>query len=304
VIEKAEEVVRPAAEVKGVSLDTRLDRNVGQITGDPDRLQQVVWNLLSNAVKFTNDGGRVEVRLERKDPYVQITIRDTGQGIKPEFLPYVFERYQQAETSGGRRSAGLGLGLPLTRQLVEMHGGSVEAESEGEGKGATFTVKLPVRAVYTAETEGAPPALGQEKQLAGVWAVVVEDEANARALITTVLELSGAKVTAFGSAGEALDLLTDDSVPRPDVLISDLAMPGEDGISLICKLREWERAHGGALPAVALTAFGRAQDRIRSLEAGFQTHVAKPAEPAELVIVVRSLIQNGLRQDKSAGQEE
>jgi PAS domain S-box-containing protein len=303
-IEKAEEVVRPAADAKGVSLDTRLDRNVGQITGDPDRLQQVVWNLLSNAVKFTNDGGRVEVRLERKDPYVQITVRDTGQGIKPEFLPYVFDRYQQAETSGGRRSAGLGLGLSLTRQLVEMHGGSVEAESEGEGKGATFTVKLPVRAVYTAETEGAPPALGHGKQLSGVWAVVVEDEANARALITTVLELSGAKVTAFGSAGEALDLLTDDSVPRPDVLISDLAMPGEDGISLICKLREWERAHGGALPAVALTAFGRAQDRIRSLEAGFQTHVAKPAEPAELVIVVRSLIQNGLRPDKSTGQEE
>jgi PAS domain S-box-containing protein len=142
VIENAEEVVRPAAEAKGVSLDARLDRNVGQITGDPDRLQQVVWNLLSNAVKFTNEGGRVEVSLERVDPYVQITVRDTGQGIKSEFLPYVFDRYQQAETSGGRRSAGLGLGLPLTRQLVEMHGGSVAAESEGEGKGATFTVKL------------------------------------------------------------------------------------------------------------------------------------------------------------------
>jgi len=163
VIEKAEEIVRPAAEVKGVSLDTRLDRNVGQITGDPDRLQQVVWNLLSNAVKFTNEGGRVEVSLERIDPYVQITVRDTGQGIKPEFLPYVFDRYQQAGTSGSRRVGGLGLGLSLTRQLVEMHGGSVAAESEGEGKGATFTVKLPVPAVYTAKTEGAPPASGQSK---------------------------------------------------------------------------------------------------------------------------------------------
>src|SRR5262245_5008505 len=161
VIENAEEVVRPAADVKGVSLDTRLDRGVGQITGDPDRLQQVVWNLLSNAVKFTNEGGRVEVSLERIDHYVQITVRDTGQGIAPEFLPYVFDRYQQAGTSGSRRAGGLGLGLSLTRQLVEMHGGSVAAESEGEGKGATFIVKLPVPAVYTAKTEGAPPASGQ-----------------------------------------------------------------------------------------------------------------------------------------------
>src|SRR5215813_9418685 len=163
VIEKAEEVVRPAAEIKCVSLDIHLDRNVGQITGDPDRLQQVVWNLLSNAVKFTNEGGRVEVRLERVDPYIQITVSDTGQGIKPDFLPYVFDRYQQAGASGARRASGLGLGLSLTRQLVEMHGGSVAAESEGEGKGATFTVKLPVSAVYTAKTEGAPPASDQSK---------------------------------------------------------------------------------------------------------------------------------------------
>ena len=175
----------------------------------------------------------------------------------------------------------------------------MSAESEGEGKGATFTVKLPVRAVYTAETEGAPTVSGQRKSLAGLWAVVVDDEADARALITTVLELSGARVTAFGSAREALDLLTDDTGPRPDILISDLSMPVEDGISLISKLREWERTHGGALPAVALTAFGRAQDRIRALEAGFQTHVAKPAEPAELIVVIRSLIQNGLRPNKN-----
>jgi CheY-like chemotaxis protein/anti-sigma regulatory factor (Ser/Thr protein kinase) len=291
--------VRPAAEAKGVSLDTHLDRNVGQITGDPDRLQQVVWNLLSNAVKFTNEGGRIEVRLERVDPHVQITVSDTGRGIKSEFLPYVFNRYRQAETPGSRQS-GLGLGLSLARQLVEMHGGSVEAESEGEGKGATFTVKLPVRAVYTAEPEGAPPTSGQ-KTLAGVWAVVVEDDANARALITSVLELSGARVTAFGSVREALTLLTDGTAPRPDILISDISMPVEDGYSLIRKLREWERTHGGALPAVALSAFGSAQDRIRALEAGFQTHVAKPAEPAELVVVVRSFIENGLRPDKNTG---
>jgi CheY-like chemotaxis protein len=184
-----------------------------------------------------------------------------------------------------------------------MHGGSVAAESEGEGKGATFTVKLPVRAVYTAETEGAPRASGRREPLAGVWAVFVDDEADARELITSALELCGAMVTAFGSAREALDLLTDATGPRPDILISDLAMPGEDGISLIRKLREWERTHGGALPAVALTAFGRAQDRIRALEAGFQTHVAKPTELAELIIVVRSFIKNGLPQDKNAGSE-
>jgi len=303
VIEKAMEIVRPAAEAKGVSLGARLDRNVGQITGDPDRLQQVVWNLLSNAVKFTNKGGGVEVRLERVDPYAQITVSDTGHGIKPEFLPYVFNRYQQAGTSGGRRAGGLGLGLSLTRQLVEMHGGSVAAESEGEGKGATFTVKLPVRAVYTAETEGAPTTSAQRNSLAGLWAVVVDDEADARAVITTVLELWGARVTAFGSAREALDLLTDATGPRPDILISDLSMPEENGISLIRKLREWELAHGGALPAVALTAFGRAQDRIRALEAGFQTHVSKPADPAELIIVVRGLIKNDLPPDKNTGSE-
>jgi PAS domain S-box-containing protein len=303
-IEKAVEVVRPAAEAKGVSLGARLDRDVGQITGDPDRLQQVAWNLLSNAIKFTNEGGRVEVRLEREDPYVQISVHDTGQGIKSEFLPYVFDRYQQAGTSGGRRAAGLGLGLTLVRQLVEMHGGSVAAESEGEGKGATFTIKLPVRAIYTTDTEGAPPVSVRKNPLAGVWAVVVEDEADARALITSVLELSGARVTAFGSAREALHLLRDDTGSRPDILISDIAMPDEDGISLIRKLREWERTRGhDALPAVALTAFGRAQDRIRALEAGFQTHVAKPADPAELVFIVRSWIPKDLRPDKNSGQE-
>ncbi|HEU0185695.1 MAG TPA: PAS domain S-box protein [Blastocatellia bacterium] len=303
VIEKAEEVVRPAAEAKGVSLDVRVDRNVGRISGDPDRLQQAVWNLLSNAIKFTEEGGSVEVRLERIDPYIQIAVRDTGQGIKPEFLPYVFNRYSQAETSGSRRAAGLGLGLSLTRQLVEMHGGKIMAESEGEGKGSTFTIKLPVHAIYAADTEVMTPASGREKSLAGAWVVVVDDEANARALITTVLELNGARVTAFGSARQALDLLMDDTAPRPHVLISDLAMPGEDGISLIRNLREWERAHGGALPAVALTAFGGSQDRIRALEAGFQTHVAKPAEPAELIIVVRDLIQNDLRRENDAERQ-
>jgi PAS domain S-box-containing protein len=303
VIEKAEEVVRQAARAKDISLDTHLDRNVGQITGDPDRLQQVVWNLLSNAVKFTNEGGRVEVRSERVDPYVHISVSDTGRGIKPEFLPYVFDRYTQAYAFGGRRAGGLGLGLTLVRQLVEMHGGRVAAESEGEEKGATFTIKLPIRAVYTAETEGAPPTSGL-RTLAGVWAVVVDDEADARALVASALELRGAKATAFGSALEALDLLTDDTGPRPDILISDLSMPDEDGISLIRKLREWERRlRHDVLPAIALTAFGRAQDRTNALEAGFQAHVIKPVEPTALVVAVRSLILDYSRSAKNTGPE-
>ncbi|MGE0131027.1 MAG: PAS domain S-box protein [Blastocatellales bacterium] len=295
VIEKAMDVVRPAADARGVALDARLDPDAGQITGDPDRLQQVIWNLLSNAVKFTKGGGRVEIGLERVDPYIQITVHDTGRGIKPEFLSQVFERYHQADASGARRTSGLGLGLSLVRQLVELHGGSVLAESEGEGKGATFTVKLPVRAVYTPETEHAPLAASKTKPLAGIWAIVVDDEANARELITSVLESYGARVTAFGSAPEAIDLITDVSAPRPDVLVSDLAMPGEDGFSLISKVREWERARGEALPAIALTAFGRAEDRTRALYAGFQMHITKPVEPVELAVAVRSLIERGWR---------
>jgi CheY-like chemotaxis protein/anti-sigma regulatory factor (Ser/Thr protein kinase) len=263
-------------------------------------LQQVIWNLLSNAVKFTPAGGRVEVELARIDPYVQITVRDTGEGIRPEFLPYVFERYHQADEAGGRHRGGLGLGLSLARQLVEMHGGGVKAESEGEGKGATFTVKLPVRAVHTAEPEGERPPSGKERLLAGVRAFVVDDEGDARSLVTTVLESKGASVTAFGSAREAFDRLTADSQDRPDILISDLSMPEEDGLSLVRKLREWESAHGGALPAIALTAFSRREDHARALIAGFQLHLTKPVEPAELISAVRALIGGASGPDKGA----
>ncbi|HEY7180248.1 MAG TPA: ATP-binding protein [Blastocatellia bacterium] len=299
-IEKAMDVVRPAADAKGIALEASLNREADQITGDPDRLQQVVWNLLSNAVKFTSEGGRVDVRLGRVDPYIQISVSDTGCGISPEFMPYLFERYRQADASGARRKGGLGLGLTLVRQLVEMHGGSVTAESEGEGKGSTFLVKLPVRAIYTAEIERPPLAGGQTKSLEDVWAAVVDDEANARELITSVLESHGARVTAFSSAGEAIELLT--SSRRPDVLVCDLAMPGEDGFSLIHKLREWEKACDGMLPAIALTAFGRVQDRTRALYAGFQMHIAKPVEPVELVIAVRSLIERGWQSKVKRGQ--
>jgi PAS domain S-box-containing protein len=301
VIEKAIDIVRPAADAKGIRLEAQLDHDAGQITGDPDRLQQVVWNLLSNAVKFTSEGGGVEVTLKRVDPYVQLTVRDTGCGINPDFLPLVFERYHQADASGGRRKGGLGLGLALVRQLIEMHGGSVSAESAGEGKGALFTVKLPVRAVYTADSERAA-VTSQAKSLAGVWAVVVDDEANARELITSVLESYGARVTAFGSAKETLDHLLNASESKPDVLVCDLAMPGEDGFSLIHKLREWEKPQNTLLPALALTAFGRAEDRTRALYAGFQMHITKPVEPVELAVVVRSLIERGWRSKANSGR--
>jgi CheY-like chemotaxis protein len=227
-------------------------------------------------------------------------VRDTGCGISPEFMPYMFERYHQADASGARRKGGLGLGLSLVRQLIEMHGGHVTAESEGEGKGATFTVKLPVRAIYTPETERLPLHGPQTKSLAGVWAAVVDDEANARELIASVLESYGARVTPFASVGEALELLT--SGRRPDVLICDLAMPGEDGFNLIHKLREWEKAHDGIMPALALTAFGRIEDRTRALYAGFQMHITKPVEPVELAIVVRSLIERGWQSKVKTGK--
>jgi PAS domain S-box-containing protein len=299
-IEKTMDVVRPAADAKSIALEAILDREADQITGDPDRLQQVVWNLLSNAVKFTKEGGRVEVRLGRVDPYIQISVRDTGCGISPEFMPYLFERYRQADASAARRKGGLGLGLSLVRQLVEMHGGGVTAESDGEEKGATFIIKLPVRAIYTAETEHKPLADARIRSLEGVWAAVVDDEANALELITSVLESHGARVTAFASAGEANDLLT--SERRPDVLVCDLAMPGEDGFSLIRKLREWEKSQDGVLPAIALTAFGRVEDRTRALYAGFQMHIAKPVEPVELVVAVRSLIERGWQSKVKTGK--
>jgi nitrogen-specific signal transduction histidine kinase/CheY-like chemotaxis protein len=302
VIEKAMDIVRPATDAKGITIESQLDRDAGQITGDPDRLQQVVWNLLSNAVKFTNEGGRVEVILRRVDPCVEIIVRDSGCGISQQFLPLVFERYHQADASGGRRKGGLGLGLALVRQLVEMHGGAVTAESDGEGKGATFTVKLPVRAIYTADSERAALRVSQAKSLAGVWAIVVDDEANARDLIASVLESYGARVSAFSSAGEALNFLTDMTTSRPDVLVCDLAMPGEDGFSLIHKLREWERPRHSVMPAVALTAFGRAEDRTRALYAGFQMHITKPVEPVELAVVVRSLIDRGWKSKANSGR--
>jgi PAS domain S-box-containing protein len=293
VIEQAAQTIHPAADAKEISLETNLPSEIGQITGDPVRLQQVVWNLLSNAVKFTPQGGRVEARLERIDPHICIIVSDTGKGISPDFLPYVFDRFRQSDASSVRRHGGLGLGLSLVKYLVELHGGTIEAASAGEGQGATFKVTLPVRAIATplGEAEGAPVSGKVSKELTGVRALVVDDEDDARELLDLALSQYGADVVAVSSAAEAYTLIT--ATPpqeRPDVMVADIGMPDEDGYSLIRRVREWERARGAYIPAVALTAYGRVEDRIHALKAGFQMHVAKPVDPDELAIAIQSLI--------------
>ncbi len=294
VIGESVQTVRPAADAKGISLRADLPPEIGQITGDPARLQQVVWNLLSNAVKFTPPGGRVEVQLERVDPHICITVSDTGKGLSPDFLPYVFDRFRQADVSSARRYGGLGLGLALVKYLVELHGGTVEAASAGEGQGATFKVTLPVRAVTTpiGEAGRAPVTVKRSEELAGVRALVVDDEDDARELIETALTQYGADVISVSSAAEAYKLITETpQQERPDVMVTDIGMPGEDGYSLMRRVREWERERDFYTPSVALTAYGRTEDRMRALKAGFQTHIAKPVDPTELVLVILSLIR-------------
>jgi PAS domain S-box-containing protein len=293
VIEEAVQTMRPAAEAKDVSLQANLPPGIGQITGDHARLQQIVWNLLSNAVKFTPEGGRVEVRLERIDPHICIIVSDTGKGITPDFLPYVFDRFRQSDASSARRYGGLGLGLSLVKYLVELHGGTIEAASVGEGRGATFKVTLPVRAVITpvGETDGAPVTLKSSQELAGVRVLVVDDENDARELLKSALGHYGADVVAVSSAAEAYNLITAATPEeRPNIMVADIGMPDEDGYSLISRVREWERSRGAHIPAVALTAYGRVEDRMRALKAGFQMHVAKPVDPDELVVVITSVI--------------
>ncbi|HWC77619.1 MAG TPA: ATP-binding protein, partial [Blastocatellia bacterium] len=296
VIEAAVEVLRPAAEAKELDIQLNFDLGREVITGDPDRLQQIIWNLLSNAIKFTPKGGRVEISLQRADPHVRIRVTDTGRGISAQYLPFIFERFDQADSSITRRHGGLGLGLSLVRHLVELHGGTVYAESEGEGNGATFTVDLPLRAVrpQAADIDGVnacgPSIFAIPSTLEGVWALVVDDESDARELVTTLLRQYGANVTPAASASEALNVLMASGADRrPDVLISDVSMPDVDGYALIRQVRELTPDNGGQIPAIALTAYGRAIDRIRAVSAGFQMHLPKPVEPAELAAVVASL---------------
>ncbi|MFY9611380.1 MAG: response regulator [Blastocatellia bacterium] len=296
VIEAAVDVMHPAAEAKQIEVHRTFAVEREVITGDPDRLLQIVSNLLSNAIKFTPVGGRVDIRLERADPHVRISVTDTGKGISSEYLPHVFERFHQADVATTRRHSGLGLGLSLVRNLVELHGGTVHAESPGEGRGATFSINLPLRAVRPQAPDADSKVLSGMADLhtasilKGVRALVVDDEADARELVATLLQQYGANVTSAASAEEALAVLTSDEIDkRPDVLVSDISMPDVDGYALIGRIRELSPEKGGRIPAVALTAYGRAIDRIRALSAGFNMHIPKPVEPAELATVVASL---------------
>jgi PAS domain S-box-containing protein len=304
VLQAALDTVRPAAEAKGVAVIANLAAEPEETVGDSTRLQQIVWNLLVNAVKFTPEGGRVELHMEPQGDHVRISVSDTGKGIEPEFLPFVFDRFRQADPSSARRAGGLGLGLSLVKHLVELHGGTITAESQGPGRGAAFTVTLPL---CRPEVSAAPFILVEPEvrtdggmprdttiSLDDIFVLAVDDQKEARVALTRTLGDYGARVTALRSGAEALALLADPpNGRRPDVLILDIAMPGEDGYAVLNKVRALETELGLSkypIPAVALTAYARSEDRLRALQAGFQMHVANPVEPAELAVVIAGLI--------------
>ncbi|HET9529170.1 MAG TPA: ATP-binding protein [Blastocatellia bacterium] len=298
IIEAAVDSVRPAADAKGLKLDVVLDPDAGPVLGDDSRLQQVVWNLLSNAVKFTPRDKRVEVRLARVDSHIEIIVSDTGQGIAPEFLPFVFDRFRQADGSSTRAHGGLGLGLAIVRYIIEHHGGSVAVESPGEGRGATFIVRLPRIALQTKEStkgraysgvsSGASLDFFPSLSLDGVKVLLIDDEIDSLHLLSVVLKQSGAQIKTSSSAEEGFAQIKE---WKPDVIVSDIGMPGEDGYSFMKRVKTWTRESGLWIPAVALTAYARAEDRMRALASGFQIHLSKPVEPAELIAVIRSLIE-------------
>jgi hypothetical protein len=298
VINAAVEAMRPAAQAKAIDLRAELDPRVGPVSGDPARLQQVVWNLVANAVKFTPQDGRVDIELARADSHLQLSVRDTGEGIKAEFLPYVFDRFRQADGSTTRVHGGLGLGLAIVRHLVELHGGTVKAESDGAGKGASFTVRLPLLSAPLVQVAGAERELtttsaatdgGQEaRPLHDLRMLVVDDESDARELLAVALEQQGAKVRAVSSVAEAFDLI---SQFKPDVLVSDIGMPNDDGYELIRRVRSLAPLQGGQIPAVAVTAYAGDDARRMTLDAGFNAHLAKPLDPAELLTVIISLVR-------------
>jgi len=293
-VEAVVEGVRPAADFRNIHLQVSLDPGVSPMSGDPDRLQQVIWNLLSNAIQFTPKGGRVQVRLERSHSHVEITIADTGEGIEPELLPHVFDRFRQSDSSNARRHGGLGLGLAIVRELVELHGGTVSAASPGLARGTTFKVILPVSGVHyeLGDFEKTQPIIGantptdQQPSLKGLRVLVVDDDTDARELVATVLTRRGAEVVSVESGGAALDEIRRQPF---DVLIADIGMPMMDGYALIEKVRQLPAERGGRIPAAALTAYAGDEARLRILSAGFQIHLQKPVEPAELTIVVARL---------------
>jgi PAS domain S-box-containing protein len=309
VIQAAIDIMHPAAEAKGIEISTSLSSEMDIITGDSERLQQVVWNLVSNAIKFTPRDGRVEVLLRRVDPYLQIVVKDTGQGIKPEMTPYVFDRFYQVDSSSTRRYSGLGLGLSLVRHLVELHGGTISVDSAGEDQGATFTVNLPLRAVRSAlqKEESFTPqdnfVLDLNLQLDDLWVLVVDDEADARELLAILLKEHGAKVTCVPSAAAAFQIIRQgEEGRRPDILVSDIGMPDEDGYTLLNRVRQLAPNSGGQIPAIALTAYGRATDRVKALAAGFQSHVPKPVDLTELIMVIASLTKGKVKGERTQAQ--
>lgn len=298
VVQAAVEVVRPAADAKSIGLHLSLDPSAGTVSGDPQRLQQVIWNLLSNAIKFTPVHGNIEVTLKRVESNARLMITDSGEGIGEEFLPYVFDRFRQADNTSTRAHGGLGVGLSIVRNLVEMHGGSVSAASQGKGKGACFTVSLPlVGASLRPDAEVPYISHTQEtdRELAGLRIMVVDDEPDSLDLVAAMLEQRGAKVVARSGSADALEVLkraSEDLIP--DLLITDIRMPEEDGFDLITQVRALGAQQGGAIPAVALTAYAGTEIRTRILAAGFQRHIAKPVEPATLTAIVASLARQGV----------
>ena len=301
VIAAAAESIRPTAEAKGIRLQLSFDKGAGEVYGDQERLQQVVWNLLSNGVKFTQSGGSVQVILKRINSHVEITVADTGVGIHPNFLPHVFDRFRQADGSTTRTYGGLGLGLAIVRHLVELHGGTARAESDGENQGSRFTVRLPLMVTAEHHVEAPPVAAvvgetsrDRQMSLNGLRVLIVDDEFDARTLLTAMLERCGAEVLSAGSALEGLE-----SVERwrPDVLVADIGMPVEDGYGLIRKVRALPKERGGQTPALALTAYARTEDRVRAISEGYQLHLAKPVDRVELATVVASLASRAAQVD-------
>ncbi|MDQ4123095.1 MAG: ATP-binding protein [Acidobacteriota bacterium] len=298
VIKAAIDVVTPAANAKNIRLEAILDTK-SAVSGDPERLQQVMWNLLTNAIKFTSKGGRVQVRLQRVNSSVEVSVSDTGQGITPDFLPYIFDRFRQQDNTQTRRHGGLGLGMAITRHIVELHGGTIRAESPGEGLGTTFTICLPIMIVHSEKPSVSnrfDNSISSKKndlsetdsiRLDGFQILIVDDQPDGRELITFVLTQHGADVATASSVPEAIEKL---QILKPDLVISDIEMPGEDGFSLIEKLHAINKQQKRKIPAIALTAQARPSERLKVLSAGYQIHLAKPVEPAELLTVVANFL--------------
>ena len=288
-VRDAIDTIRPAADARRVSVEFEDSRDPLLIHADPERIQQVIWNLLSNAVKFTPPDGRITVRAARTAAFVEISVSDTGIGLSPEFLPFVFDRFRQADQSFTRAHGGLGLGLSIVKQVVEMHGGQVSAASEGLNRGAVFTVRLPPALADSGDAQRDPPSSHEPQIDLGRRAVlVVDDDGSTRELLTTVLTRAGALVTTAGSAAEAISCI---DAHVPDILVADIGMPGEDGLSLCRRIRARPPEHGGSVPAIALSAYTRAEDRAAASKAGFNGFVAKPTTPSELLEALAALLR-------------